>query len=230
MKRINLVGQRFGRLLVIDTADSLNGHTRWKCKCDCGNECVVHSTSLKSGNTTSCGCYKTENAKKLYSGVRQNDKRLYAVWNGIKQRCSNKNNCSYHNYGGRGIEMDAEWSANYEAFYNWAIRSGYKKGMEIDRIDNNGNYCEDNCRFVSRDIQANNKRNVKLYTIDGVTKSLAQWCKQYGKDYYHVRQRVVKLGWPILDALIIPKNQKHNRYKSVKGEQNGLSERFTRNV
>lgn len=218
MKRINLVGQRFGRLLVIDTADSLNGRTRWKCKCDCGNECVVHGTSLKTGNTISCGCYRIENAKKLYSGVRQNDKRLYAVWNGIKQRCSNKNNSSFHNYGERGIKMDAEWLSNYEAFYNWAIRSGYKEGMEIDRIDNNGDYCEENCRFVNRDIQANNKRNVKLYTIDGNTKSLPQWCKQYGKEYYHVRQRVVKLGWPILDALTIPKNQKYNRYKSVEGD------------
>lgn len=224
MKLKNLVGQRFGRLLVIERADSLNGHTRWKCKCDCGNECVVHGTSLKTGSTTSCGCYKIENAKKLYSGVRQNDKRLYAVWNGIKQRCFNKNHRSFHNYGGRGIKMDAEWASNYETFYNWAVRSGYKEGMEIDRIDNNGDYCEENCRFVNRDIQANNKRNVKLYTIDGVTKTLPQWCNQYGKEYYHVRQRVVKLGWPILDALTIPKHKKHNKYQPKKGEQNGTSE------
>ena len=210
MKVINLVGKKFGRLLVIEKAESLNGHTRWLCKCDCGKECVVHGTSLKTGNTTSCGCYKTENARKLYSGVRQNNKKLYGVWNGIKQRCTNENNKSYKNYGGRGIKMDDEWASNYESFYNWAMRSGYQDGMEIDRIDNDGNYCESNCRFVKRDIQANNKCNVKLYTINGVTKSLPQWCREYGQEYYLVRQRVYKLGWSIKDALTIPKHIRKN--------------------
>lgn len=211
MKLINLVGEKFGRLSVVKKADSLNGHARWLCKCDCGNECIVYGYSLKSGNTTSCGCYKTENAKRLYSGLRQNDKHLYAVWNGIKQRCSNKNNKSYHNYGGRGIKMDSEWANNYDAFYKWAIKAGYKKGLTIDRIDNNAGYCEANCRFVSRDVQANNKRNVKLYTIDGITKSLPQWCKEYNQDYYLVRQRVFKLGWAIENALTCPKTARNDR-------------------
>ena len=208
MIKNDLVGKRFGRLLVIAQGESLNGHTRWLCKCDCGRERLVHGSSLKSGNTTSCGCYKTENAKRLYSGVRQNDKRLYAVWNGIKQRCLNKNNRSYKNYGGRGISIDDGWAKNYGAFYEWAMRSGYHDGMEIDRIDNDGDYCESNCRFVSKELQANNKRNVKLYEINGVSKSLAQWCREYDQDYYLVRQRVYKLGWSITEALTTPKNSK----------------------
>jgi len=208
MKIINLVGKRYGRLVVIEKADSLKGHARWRCKCDCGKECVVHGSSLRSGNTKSCGCYKTENARKLYSTVRQNDKRLYAVWNGIKQRCINPNNKSYQNYGGRGIEMDSEWANHYESFYNWAINAGYRAGMEIDRIDNNGNYCASNCRFVDSIIQANNKRNVKLYEIDGVEKSLPQWCREYNQDYWLVRQRVYKLGWTIEEALTTPKHGK----------------------
>lgn len=210
MKKINLVGNKYGRLLVIERAESLNGRTRWRCKCDCGNECIVHSSSLKSGNTTSCGCYKRENAKKLYSTVRQNDKRLYGVWNGIKQRCFNKNSKSYRNYGGRGIKMDREWANNYEAFYNWAIQAGYHSGLEIDRIDNDGDYCKDNCRFVSRDVQASNKRNVKLYTIGKTTQSLPEWCRQYNIDYYLVRQRVFKLGWPLEKALVTPNQQGKN--------------------
>lgn len=208
MKIINLVGKRYGRLVVIEKADSLKGHARWRCKCDCGNECVVHGSSLRSGNTKSCGCYKTENARKLYSTVRQNDKRLYAVWNGIKQRCTNPNSKSYQNYGGRGIEMDSEWANHYESFYNWAINAGYRTGMEIDRIDNNGNYCASNCRFVDSIIQANNKRNVKLYEIDGVEKSLPQWCRECNQDYWLVRQRVYKLGWTIEEALTTPKHGK----------------------
>lgn len=210
MKLQNLVGKKYGRLLVIKRSESLNGKTRWLCKCDCGNECIVHGTSLKSGNTLSCGCYKAENAKKLYSTVRQNDKHLYAVWNGIKQRCTNPNNSSYHNYGGRGIKICDEWANNYKSFYDWAIHAGYEKGKEIDRIDNDGNYEPDNCRFVYKETQANNKRNVLLYKIRGTTKSLSQWCREYKQDYFLVRQRVYKLGWAIEDALITPKGKRRN--------------------
>ena len=205
MKIKDITGQRFGRLTAVKQAESLNDHTRWLCVCDCGKECIVHRSSLISGNTTSCGCYKTENAKRLYSSVRQNDTRLYAVWNTIKQRCFNKNNRSYKNYGGRGIKMCDEWANNYESFYLWAINAGYKKGLQIDRINNDGDYCEANCRFVARDIQANNKRNVKLWTINGVSKSLAEWCKEYDMDYYLVRQRVLKLKWTMEKALTTPK-------------------------
>lgn len=205
MKLINLVGQKFGRLTVIDRFHTNKHHTMWLCECDCGNQCVVQGTSLKRGNTTSCGCYKRENAQKLYSSVRQNDKRLYAVWNGIKQRCRNKNNLSYHNYGGRGINICDEWADSYEAFYNWAVSAGYKKGLEIDRIDNDGDYCPSNCRFSDHTLQANNKRNVKLWTINGVSKSLAEWCREYDTDYYLVRQRVYKLKWDIEEALSKPK-------------------------
>ena len=211
MKRLNLVGEKYGRLFVIEKADSLNGHSRWLCKCDCGNQCIVHTSSLRTGNTTSCGCYKRENAKRLYSTVRQKDKHLYAIWNGIKQRCFNKNNKSYHNYGGRGIKMADSWANDYEVFYNWAISAGYRKGLEIDRIDNNGDYCEENCRFVNRTIQANNKRNVKLYTIGEETKTLPEWCRQYNVEYFLIRQRVYKLGWSLEKALTTPKQQQHKK-------------------
>lgn len=207
MKFKDISGQRFGRLTAIHKADSLNGHTRWLCQCDCGNECIVHRSSLLTGNTTSCGCYKRENAKKLYSSVRQNDKHLYAVWNGIKQRCYNKNSISYKNYGGRGITMDDEWATNYESFYNWAMRSGYKRGLQIDRKNVDGNYCEENCRFVNLEVQANNKRNIKFYEINGISKSLPEWCREYNMDYYLVRQRVFKLGWNIEKALTVPNNR-----------------------
>lgn len=220
MRKINRIGERFGRLLVIDEAEPLSGKTRWLCKCDCGKTTIVHATSLVTGTTTSCGCYKRENAQRLYSSVRQNDKRLYAVWNGMKQRCQNPNNTAYHNYGGRGIKVDKEWSDNYEAFYNWAIHNGYQYGYEIDRIDNNGDYCSSNCRFVKRDVQANNKRNIKQYTIDGVTKSLPQWCRQYNQDYYLVRQRVYKLGWNIQEALTQPSQQSPNAEKHAKEKDN----------
>lgn len=208
MKRIDITGKKFGRLTVIKPADTVKGHLRWYCKCDCGKEHIAYGSSLKNGGTTSCGCYKTENAKRLYSSVRQKDKHLYAIWNGIKQRCRNSNHKSYHNYGGRGIHMCDEWADKYETFYCWAINTGYKKGLEIDRINNDGNYEPNNCRWVDRKTQANNRRNVVFYTIKGATKSLPEWCREYGQDYYLVRQRVYKLGWSIEDAL---STRKYNR-------------------
>lgn len=205
MKLKDLTGKRFGRLLVKERAENLGHNVRWLCVCDCGKETIVHSTSLKTGNTTSCGCYKAENARRLYSKSKSKDLHLYAVWNGIKQRCRNKNNISYPNYGGRGIDIDDTWADDYEIFYNWAIRSGYRKGLQIDRIDVNGNYCEENCRFVDLITQANNKRNVRLFTINGVSKTLPQWCREYKQNYYLARQRIDKLNWTIIDALTIPK-------------------------
>lgn len=204
MKRIDLTGKKYGKLTVIEPADVKKGHLRWKCKCDCGNERIVHGSSLKSGHTTSCGCYKTENAKKLYSSVRQNDKRLYAVWNGIKQRCRNPNNFSYHNYGGRGIDICDEWANSYEAFYYWAIENGYTHGLEIDRKDYDGNYEPSNCRWVDDKAQANNRRNVSKFTIHGITNTLSEWCRIYNMDYFLVYQRTHKLGWSIEDALTTP--------------------------
>jgi hypothetical protein len=112
--------------------------------------------------------------------------------------------------------MDEEWANNYESFYYWAINSGYKKGLEIDRIDNEGDYCASNCRFVEKETQANNKRNVKLYTINGIEKSLPQWCREYNQDYYLIRQRVYKLGWSIEESLLAPKNQKRNQNQPIK--------------
>lgn len=213
MRRIDLTGKKFGRLTVIEVADSSKGKLRWRCKCDCGKEIVVYGTSLKSGNTKSCGCFRTENAKKLYSGVRQNDKHLYAVWNGIKQRCRNSNSKSFPNYGGRGIDICNEWANNYETFYYWAMQAGYKRGLEIDRIDNEDNYEPKNCRWVDREVQANNKRNNTLYTINGITKTLPQWCRKYNQDYFMVRQRICKLGWSVENALKTPKKGKQHKEK-----------------
>ena len=204
MKRIDLTGKKYGRLTVIEPADTKNGRLRWKCKCDCGNERIVHGSALKSGNTKSCGCYKTEKAKKLYSSVRQKDRKLYAVWNGIKQRCRNPNNLSYHNYGGRGIDICDEWANSYEAFYYWAIGNGYRHGLEIDRKDYDGNYEPSNCRWVDDKAQSNNRRNVKKITIHGITNTLSEWCRIYNMDYLLVYRRTHNLGWSIEDALTKP--------------------------
>lgn len=211
MRLIDLTGKRFGRLTVLGRSQEPSEKIKWICKCDCGTIKAIYGDCLKNGNTKSCGCFKTENAKLLYSGLRQKNKTLYGIWWSMRQRCNNKNSKSYHNYGGRGIKVCDEWNASFENFYYWAYSNGYENGLQVDRIDNNGDYSPNNCRWVNTEVQANNKRNVKLYEIDGQKKSLPQWCREYNASYYTVRQRVCKLGWDIKDALVIPSQRKTKR-------------------
>lgn len=161
---INLLGQRFGRLLVIkrieDNPEGRSGkHARWLCKCDCGKFAVETSSILKAGEIKSCGCFLVE--KHLTHG--KTGTRLYNVWNTIKQRCLNPNNCSYKWYGARGITVCKEWLENYELFEKWALENGYKPEAArgettIDRIDVDGNYEPSNCRWVTMQEQMKNRR------------------------------------------------------------------------
>lgn len=203
MKKDNLLGLRFGRLVVIEAAENKGKKPRWLCQCDCGKTKIVHSSSLKNGNTKSCGCFRTETTIARCSTNRSKDKTLYAVWNTIKQRCNNPNNKSYSNYGGRGITICDEWY-NYDNFYEWSINNGYKHGLEIDRINNSLGYSPDNCRWVTKSVNANNKRNVKQYTINGESKSLPEWCREYNINYDTVYLRVHRLHWDVEKALVTP--------------------------
>ena len=172
--KIDLTGKRFGRLVVLEQAeyhiDKKGRKTRmWKCKCDCGNETIVRHGGLQRGTTTSCGCFHKEIVGSLNRthGLSANCGRLYPLWKSIKYRCYNINSKDYDRYGGRGIVMCDEWVNDFQSFYDWAIANGYKeektdKGLNIltiDRIDVNGNYEPSNCRFVTNDVQAKNKRN-----------------------------------------------------------------------
>lgn len=172
--RIDLTGQRFGRLIVLERAEdhitkSGKKVKRWNCLCDCGNKKIVRHGELRNGHTQSCGCLHKEKvgAMNRTHGLSAKHDRLYPLWKSIKYRCYNKNSKSYKDYGGRGIKMCDEWLNNPKAFCDWAINNGYKedktdKGVNmltIDRIDVNGNYCPENCRFVTNEVQAKNKRN-----------------------------------------------------------------------
>ena len=131
---------------------------------------------LRSGITKSCGCLLHEHNKT--HGLSNTD--LYRIYCGMKSRCYNKNNKKYKNYGGRGIKICDEWVNDFSTFYKWAISNGYEKGLSIDRIDVDGNYEPSNCRWANNDIQSHNKRLDKLYTYNGKTMSVVDWCKEIG--------------------------------------------------
>lgn len=191
----DLTGQKFNMLTVLslDSRDPVY----WKCRCDCGGTTRVQTSNLKRGRVKSCGCL----SHKGNPTHNLRNTKLYSKYAGILRRCYNKNEKCYKNYGGRGISVCDEWLSSFVSFYEWSINNGYQEGLSIDRIDNNGDYCPENCRWVDNKTQANNRRSNRLYTMNGDTKNLSQWCKQYGMEYTVVRNRIVKHGWPFEEAI-----------------------------
>lgn len=163
-KERELSGNQYGRLLVIKKDNNYKKHrSYWICKCSCGNFKIVRQDHLLNGDTKSCGCLEKENLKKIEfkPSHGQTHTHLYYVWNSMRQRCTNKNTESYHSYGARGITVCSSWMNNFEPFYSWAISSGYKQGLTIDRINNDGNYEPQNCRWATPKQQAQNRRKPK---------------------------------------------------------------------
>lgn len=198
-KYIDLKGKKFGRL----TAEKRNGSDKynnclWQCKCDCGNTIIVRGNSLRCGNTTSCGCHRLEQLKKKVVKHGKAETRIYHEWNKIKQRCFNKNDKAFKNYGGRGITVTEEWQKDFNAFYSWAMANGYADNLTIDRINVNGNYEPNNCRWVTFVEQQNNRRNNHFVEHNGETHTIAEWARILHKPYTTLHKRIAK-GKPLTD-------------------------------
>jgi hypothetical protein len=197
----NLIGKQFGRLTVVDLSEKMSGRkSYWVCKCECGNEKLVRSDSLKSGNVQSCGCLKVEqnkvnlNQTKHGDTTRGNHKRLWQIWQGIKQRTSNPNKKTYARYGGRGIVMCEEWKDDYIAFRDWALNNGYSDDLTIDRIDVDGNYEPSNCRWATNKEQCNNRRTNVLIEWNGKTQNIEKWSEETGIPYRVLHDRYKRYG------------------------------------
>lgn len=210
MRKIkDLTGQKFGRLTVIKRIGSNKQREAiWLCKCECGNEKVVVGSSLRKGQTQSCGCLMKERIKKANTKHGCKGTKLYECWHHMKERCYLKNFHGYFNYGGRGITMCDEWKNDFITFRDWAISNGYKDGLTIERIDVNGNYCPENCRWITMKEQQRNKRNTFYVTYKGVTKPLVEWSEVLNISYYTLRERLVGMDWSIEKTLTTPVKEK----------------------
>lgn len=207
-------GMRIGRLTLIKKIRIPNGrYTRggWLCKCDCGNYLKTRTDALGKA-TVSCGCYNKEynqasGANKLHQKYIESDSqhesryhKLYDTWQHIKARCYRKTDQSYKDYGGRGIKMCSEWKNNYDSFKQWSLLHGFHNAsnphdMTIDRVNVNGNYEPQNCRWVDMKVQANNKRNNRLIPFEGSLHTASEIAAKYDLHPQTVYYRYMRYGW-----------------------------------
>lgn len=209
MPLINLLGQRFNRFTVVGGPIKKNRRIYWRCRCRCGNERIVIGYNLTSGHSKSCGCYhsevKSQDLKKLNTkhnhSNRDNTSRIYGIWGSMIQRCTNPIRKGYKNYGGRGITVCKRWH-NFENFLNDMGEPPSPKHT-LDRIDNDGNYCKENCTWSTRMEQCNNTRRNRMVTIGDKTQSVSMWAREHGIKPSVAHQRIMR-GWPDIDAVTIP--------------------------
>lgn len=198
---VNISGKRFGRLVAIEYAGKLGKDSShfWRCICDCGKEVVVKKASLMKGFTRSCGCLRSDVARekaiaRAGKGAKKENKRLYTIWNSMKARCLNPNRKESKYYLLKGIRICEEWANDFLAFRDWALKNGYDETLTLDRIDNDGDYKPENCRWTTWTSQNNNTSKNKFISIDGETLTVAEWTRKMNFSRGLISSRL-KRGW-----------------------------------
>ena len=193
---IDLPGSKFGRLTVVERSAKSRkaGHAMWTCLCDCGTFCEVDSYALRHGLTRSCGCLMREWQNASHCTHGKSGSRLYSIWLGMRDRCNRPGNKYYGHYGGRGIKVCFAWDTSFEAFSDWADQAGYNDSLTIDRIDVNGDYCPENCRWATVVEQGRNKRYNRKLQYRGEEKTLGEWAEETGIPIALISSRFSR-GW-----------------------------------
>ena len=207
----DLINRQFGYLTVIEyvgthTSPCGTKKKMWKCRCKCGNETVVNTSNLINGTTKSCGCWKLSKVVEhntKHGGVHD---RLYGIWKSMKRRCNSPKDSRYESYGGRGIKVCDEWK-NYENFKEWAYSNGYDETAKfgnctIDRIDNDGDYSPENCRWVDRITQANNTSRNRYVEFEGQKLTIAEFARVMNIDKNHAWYYVNKFDKEIENGTV----------------------------
>lgn len=202
-KRINQIGKKYNHLLVLklDHIDEKTKQGFYLCQCDCGNKKVIGIDALRNGSTKACGCLRGKRTKWKYKSVEH--PKLYKKWLHMKDRCYNKNDISYKNYGARGIKVCDEWIDNFDAFAEWSFINGYseEKKLEIDRIDFEGDYRPENCRYVSLKENVRNRRITLKFDYKGKKLSLGEIAEINGINYKTLWQRINRDQMSLEEAL-----------------------------
>jgi hypothetical protein len=191
---IDLTGQTFGKLTVIDRAKNKGRYTMWNCKCSCGGTTTAQTTLLRNAVVRSCGCLIKETNTKH----NMHNSRAYNIWKHMKNRCQSLSNPRYNDYGGRGVTLCKKW-LTFEGFWE-DMRHGYKDDLTIDRIDVNGNYTKENCKWSTAKEQQNNTRANHLLTHKGVTLNVTQWAELLKINKHTLSKRIYR-GWSVERAL-----------------------------
>jgi len=211
-KFIDLTGQKFGRLTVIErVSNSKHSRSMWLCKCDCGIEKIILGNDLHRNHTKSCGCLRKETTRQRFTKHGHSKKgkvtKIYSIWLSMIQRCTNPKNKNYHHYGGRGITVCKRWSNSFENF-NKDMAKEWKLKLTIERKNNDKGYCKNNCYWATWSQQQRNKRNNRLISYLGKSQCIAAWAEEMDIPDYIIDQRI-KRGWDIAKALETPVRKKH---------------------
>lgn len=199
-------GMRFGSL-VTTGASYVDGKVRKiPCRCDCGRDYIVRVDHLLDGSTSSCGCERPTRVGAAHTKHGEWTTKLWGHWSAMRRRCNTASTGNFAIYGGRGIKVCDEWK-DYLAFREWALANGYDDSLSLDRVDVNGDYCPENCRWVTAKEQARNRRNTIYVEFRGERVPLARLSEEYGVDPDLVYSRVVVLGWDVERALSAPKRR-----------------------
>ena len=180
----DITNQRFGNLTALKYVGSnKDKKAMWECKCDCGNTYVTTGKSLRLNLTTSCGCMKIQRAIQLGKKNKTHGKtktRLYNIWHGMKKRCRTESDTNFKYYGGKGISVCDEWVNSFESFEDWSIKNGYSENLTLDRINPEGNYEPDNCRWADWVTQGNNRSNNVFIMFEGEEMTKAEAARKIG--------------------------------------------------
>ena len=207
-KRLEIkAGDPFGRWTVLEEVEPYvapcgEKYRRFKCRCECGQAKDVPLQDLVSGKRKSCGCLRRERCieRSTKHGLCSEYKELYTAINDAIQRCTNPNCKSYKHYGARGIKVCSEWMNDKHAFVEWALANGWKKGLDLDREDNDGDYTPTNCRFVERHVNINNRRCTRTSNTGNSLAELYRAAESPSVSYSCFSHRVED-GWDIQTAL-----------------------------
>jgi hypothetical protein len=194
----DLTGERFGRLLVLQK-NGYNKHHQlyWLCECECGNRKSVLGFVLGRGECNSCGCLKKESIAKVNFSHGMAATPIYRIWRSMMQRCCDKNSHAYDRYGGRGINVCNKWQT-FEGFYK--DMGDKPKGMSLERLNNDGDYCLENVVWADAKAQANNRRSNVVLEHNGKKQNMQQWCDELNLKIGTVWARINR-GWDVSRAL-----------------------------